>query len=148
MNRMTRTSTQVVVRAALRLALIPLITAAVVIAQEIEMSRWTIDGGGVMRSTDLPGADLELSGTIGQPDAGTMSGGEFTLTGGFWLATPPGDCEDDGDVDLADYALFQACMTGPAGAPPTGDCRCFDVNRSGTVDLADYAVIQAAHTGS
>jgi len=25
-----------------------------------------------------------ISGTIGQPDAGTMSGGGFTLTGGFW----------------------------------------------------------------
>lgn len=27
---------------------------------------------------------LECSGTIGQPDAGVMSGGPFTLTGGFW----------------------------------------------------------------
>lgn len=25
-----------------------------------------------------------VSGTIGQPDAGTMSGGNFTVTGGFW----------------------------------------------------------------
>jgi hypothetical protein len=25
-----------------------------------------------------------LSGTIGQPDAGQMSGGNYTLTGGFW----------------------------------------------------------------
>jgi len=25
-----------------------------------------------------------VSGTIGQPDAGTMSGGSYTLQGGFW----------------------------------------------------------------
>ena len=25
-----------------------------------------------------------LSGTIGQPDAGTMSGGDYKLVGGFW----------------------------------------------------------------
>jgi len=27
-----------------------------------------------------------VSGTIGQPDAGTTSGGPFTLVGGFWSA--------------------------------------------------------------
>ena len=25
-----------------------------------------------------------MSGTIGQPDAGTMNGGQFSLQGGFW----------------------------------------------------------------
>ena len=41
----------------------------------------TIDGGGAMSAT---GGAFELSGTIGQMDAGNMSGGTFTLTGGFW----------------------------------------------------------------
>ena len=36
-------------------------------------------GGG----TSAGGA-YSVSGTIGQPDAGAMSGGPFTLTGGFW----------------------------------------------------------------
>jgi hypothetical protein len=39
----------------------------------------TIDGGGT--ST---GGVYSVSGTIGQPDAGTMSGGSFSLAGGFW----------------------------------------------------------------
>src|SRR5690606_5636596 len=30
------------------------------------------------------GGVYSVSGTIGQPDAGTMSGGNFTLNGGFW----------------------------------------------------------------
>ncbi len=40
----------------------------------------TVDGGGG-RST---GGVYSVSGTIGQPDAGTMSGGSYTLSGGFW----------------------------------------------------------------
>ena len=47
----------------------------------------SIDGGGYMFST---GGGYSLGGTIGQPDAGTLSGGGYTLTGGFWggIASP------------------------------------------------------------
>ncbi|HOZ38974.1 MAG TPA: hypothetical protein PLH64_09540 [Anaerolineaceae bacterium] len=41
----------------------------------------TIDGGGGSLST---GGTYSVSGTAGQPDAGVMSGGEFSLAGGFW----------------------------------------------------------------
>src|SRR5213592_797678 len=41
---------------------------------------FTIDGGGGSSSS----GSLTLSGTIGQPDAGTLSGGNYTLQGGFW----------------------------------------------------------------
>jgi hypothetical protein len=47
----------------------------------------TIDGGGGVST----GGEYSLSGTIGQPDAGVMSGGKFSLIGGFWgvaLARP------------------------------------------------------------
>jgi len=40
----------------------------------------TIDGGGGTST----GGVYAVSGTIGQPDAGTMSGGNYSLTGGFW----------------------------------------------------------------
>ncbi len=115
---------------------------------EYEITRSTIDGGGVMRST---GDDFELSGTIGQFDAGSaapkLTGGDFELTGGFWMQIPLGDCEDDGDVDLRDHRGFTDCATGPGGGPPSRECRCFDVNRDGQVDMADFAVIQTTHTG-
>ncbi len=42
---------------------------------------YSMDSGGVMNST---GGSFILSGTIGQSDAGLLSGGEFTLGGGFW----------------------------------------------------------------
>src|SRR5258706_10473780 len=45
--------------------------------------RWnTIDGGGGTST----GGVYAVSGTIGQPDVGTMGGGNYTLIGGFWGA--------------------------------------------------------------
>lgn len=107
------------------------------------IDRSTIDGGGGMRAT---GGDFELSGTIGQPDAGAMNGGAFELTGGFWFALPATDCNDDGSVDLTDYLIFSACMDGPGGEV-LGGCECYDVDHSGTVDLRDFATAQANFTG-
>ena len=44
----------------------------------------TIDNGGYMFST---GGAYSLGGTSGQPDAGvSLSGGSYTLAGGFWTA--------------------------------------------------------------
>jgi hypothetical protein len=44
---------------------------------------YTIDGGGGTST----GGVYSVSGTIGQPDAGTvMIGGNYSLTGGFWSA--------------------------------------------------------------
>ena len=42
---------------------------------------WTVDGGG---QTEPGGSGYTLSGTIGQPDADSLSGGGYTLSGGFW----------------------------------------------------------------
>ncbi len=118
--------------------------AACVIAGEFEINWHTIDFGGVMRST---GGDFELSGTIGQPDAGALVGGNFELSGGFWFELAPTDCNDDGIVDLLDHDSFTGCLTGPEGGVPNG-CECFDVDRNGAVDLRDFAAAQSAHGGS
>ena len=111
---------------------------------EFEMSRSTIDGGGEMRST---GDDFELSGSIGQPDAGTMTGGGFELAGGFWFGLAPADCNEDGLVSLFDHETFTSCLLGPSGGIGTGSCPCFDVDRDGDITLNDYARLQAGFTG-
>ncbi len=43
----------------------------------------TVDGGG---GTSI-GGTYELGGTVGQPDAGVLSGGGHILAGGFWSGT-------------------------------------------------------------
>lgn len=112
-------------------------------SQEVDMSRNTVDGGGAMHST---GGGFELSATIGQTDAGVLTGSGFELTGGFWFQIPLMDCDEDGDVRISDHARFVACDLGPAEVIST-ECRCFDVNASDTVDLRDFAAFQRAFTG-
>jgi hypothetical protein len=46
-----------------------------------DLSWWSVDNGGATLSS---GGSYNLSGTAGQPDAGTLSGGAYILTGGFW----------------------------------------------------------------
>ncbi len=55
------------------------------------------------------------------------------------------DVDADGEVDLADYSLLQACATGP-DQPATPACMDRDSNRDGHVDLGDYALMQNAFT--
>lgn len=56
----------------------------------------TIDGGGGVSS----GGQYILRGTIGQPDAGYMAGGDYEMVGGFWSGVP--FCI----VDFYHYARF------------------------------------------
>ena len=53
---------------------------AVAHGQTYSIDWYTIDGGGGTST----GGVYSVSGTIGQPDAGRMSGGTYTLDGGFW----------------------------------------------------------------
>ena len=49
-------------------------------SQNFAINWFTIDGGGGTST----GGVFSVSGTIGQPDAGPMSGGVYSLVGGFW----------------------------------------------------------------
>ena len=58
--------------------------AAPAMAQDYEITRWTIASGGTMEST---GGNWTLKGTIGQweaTEARELAGGQWRLTGGFW----------------------------------------------------------------
>ncbi len=43
-----------------------------------------ITGGAITGGAMTGGASYVLNGTIGQPDAGALSGGSYRLEGGFW----------------------------------------------------------------
>jgi hypothetical protein len=65
-------------------------------AAQYSLTWYTIDGGG--RSV-TSGGSYSLGSTIGQPDAGrALSGGSYTLTGGFWFrGTTLVAVEDEGE---------------------------------------------------
>jgi len=48
--------------------------------QSYSIDWYKIAGGGGTST----GGTYQVSGTIGQPDAGAMTGGNYSLTGGFW----------------------------------------------------------------
>jgi hypothetical protein len=124
-------------------AVIALFAASHTPADDFTVGWWTVDGGGEMRTT---GGDFELSGTIGQSDAGAlMTGGDFELVGGFWViafAGPqpiPGDLDGDGDVDLSDLAQLLANYGITEGATYEDG----DLDGDGDVDLSDLAGLLA-----
>jgi hypothetical protein len=104
-----------------------------------DLSWHTIDGGGATSST---GGGFELGGTIGQPDAGTMTGGAFELLGGFWSAAGPivkcpADITGDGVVNVDDLLAVINAWGACPGCPA-------DITGDGVVNVDDLlAVINA-----
>ena len=108
---------------------------------DFDLSWHTIDGGGGGSST---GGGFELAGTIGQHDAGpAMTGGKFTLIGGFWagVGSAPGEpCPWDLDNNevvgasdlLALLASWGLCKDCPA-----------DFDNNGNVGASDLLALLA-----
>lgn len=59
---------------------------------------------------------------------------------------PAPDIDGDGDVDVSDFAGFQACFRGPE-VPAKPACACFDADGDADVDVADFAVFQGCYNG-
>ncbi len=115
--------------------------APVVVLGQYTIPWSTVDGGGAMSST---GGTLSLAGTIGQPDASSfatpMSGGTYSLVGGFWPVAVP-TCSLPGDMDLStlrngvDVQGFVNCLLGVSGS----NCSCADISGNGTVGVEDVS---------
>jgi len=100
-----------------------ILPASAVAAAEYTIDWHTVDGGGRMSST---GGDLELSGTIGQPDAGVMSGGDLELVGGFWALRPAlvlvsTEPPADGTLPKTQNNIIVCTFDAPITLPSSGD---------------------------
>ena len=73
-------------------------------------------------------------------------GGTLTFDNVSLVQSGSPDCDLDGDIDLRDFAYFQACFTGEGGGVPTG-CECADLNSDGNVDLGDYGLVNLRMEG-
>ena len=74
-NRTMRIQTMIPISGA-----VLLLSALCTRAQSYSIDWFTVDGGGGTST----GGVYSVNGSIGQPDAGTMSGGSYLLAGGFW----------------------------------------------------------------
>ena len=59
------------------------------------------------------------------------------------LFAADGDFDGDGDVDLYDFAGFQACL----GSAAEEECSVFELVSGGGIDLSDYAVFATLRSG-
>jgi hypothetical protein len=107
-----------------------------------DLSWHRIAGGGETYST---GGAFQLGGTIGQHEAGVMSGGDYALSGGFWSGgdaepIPPcalADLNCDGVVNVSDLLI----LLGEWGDCP-GDSECpADLNGDGVVNVSDLLIL-------
>jgi hypothetical protein len=112
---------------------------------DFDLSWHTIDAGG---ATFSAGGNFQLGGTIGQPDAGTLTGGAFTLAGGFWAGAladsscpgSRGDANCDGSIDFFDIDPFLTALFDPGGYAASfcgGSICAADTDCSGTSDFFD-----------
>lgn len=117
-------------------------TPMTALAQPYSIDWHTIDGGGIMNSA---GGVFTLSGAIGQSDAGPaggeMTGGTFSLAGGFWSVSLSceclGDMTGDGLRDGRDIQKFVNCVI--AG----GHCVCADMDGLSGINSEDIGAFVA-----
>lgn len=116
--------------------------ACVAQAQQFDINWHSIACGGGLWSEDIA-QTWELSSTIGDPIAASsatpLSGGAWSLTGGF-LSLPvpypcPTDLDGNGVVDLADLTRLLSHF-GVGGTAQEGD-----IDLDGDIDLIDLTLL-------
>ena len=57
------------------------------------------------------------------------------------------DYDGDGDVDMDDFGMLQACMAGPFAAPAEPACEAIDLDGDSDVDQTDFGLFQQCLNG-
>ena len=87
------------------------------------------------------GGSYSLDASIGQPDAATMSGGSYTLTGGFLpggsTCALAGDLNGDGQVTVLDIQMIAAAWPQATASFP------YDQSGDGDLDIQDVTLVAA-----
>ena len=108
----------------------PAMTSAVSVADDYRINWYSIGGG------ESSGNKFALIGSIGQHDAGLMTGGDYELFGGFMAVAAigcgcPGDINFDGAVNGLDIESFIQCLLSGQR------CGCADLDGDASSGLGD-----------
>ncbi|MCK4658814.1 MAG: fibronectin type III domain-containing protein [Phycisphaerae bacterium] len=111
------------------------------------------DASATYAAPETPSGDLlpyEIQCVITGADVGNYVTGTVQVT-----VVNGGDADQDGDIDLDDYAVFADCLAGSGVTPnppapiTTQNCLdAFDFDVDDDVDLRDFGKFQAVFTGS
>lgn len=72
----------------------------------------------------------------------------ITLPVTLTIQTVKPDMDGDGDVDMQDFGLFQACYSGSGFPQNASECQKARIDADTDVDLNDFALFQACLTGA
>jgi len=97
------------------------------------------DGTAAAYTYDAATGRVHVSGTL------NVGVGAATVVRVTFLAQA--DLDLDGDVDLADFAMFQGCFNGPNRAPKQAACDDADFDKDADVDLLDFSAFQGCFNG-
>ena len=103
----------------------------------------------------IPGGEIEVYAIVDEAEAIDEFDEDNNVRSALVTNQPsthPGDWDEDGDVDLDDFAEFPGCMSGPWAAEgfvmPSQDCLdVFDLDADADVDLKDFAGFQRRFGG-
>ncbi len=105
--------------------------------------------GDLLVSAAVDTTNVTVESGLSLQHAGTLleSPEDYFVAPATWLAASsavPFDVDADADVDLGEYEVFHACLTGD---PDAGRCELLDSDLDGLIDLADFAELAPAFTG-
>ena len=108
------------------------------VAAQLEVSSSTVDGGGGTST----GGSFEVSGTVGQFDAGVLFGGTFDLEGGFWTSENPAV-----PVELMIFEIVSSHSTDDVGqiSVPVAGASNVRACRAGTRDGSQHLLPEGRH---
>ena len=120
------------------LALTLAVAMSTPVAAQLELSSSTIDGGGGISA----GGSFEVSGTVGQFDAGMLFGGTFEIEGGFWTSENPAV-----PVELMSFEIVSSHSTDDVGqtSMPVAGASNARACRAGTRDGSLYRSPEGQH---
>ncbi len=103
--------------------------------------------GNQAGTTFDPGAMERATTYAWRVDAVNAFGTTMGAVWSFTTVLPPGDLDGDGDVDLSDFGIFQACLSGSGMLRPPG-CEDADLDGDFDVDGDDFGDFQVCLGGA
>jgi hypothetical protein len=95
-------------------------------------------------------ANSSVNACVAVPDTSLIANAgtaQFSNWAALYFSLIPADLDQDQSVSMADFNLFEPCLTGPNIEQTDPNCRKADLDLDGDVDVRDFAELQRCYSG-